>query len=617
MRLSLLKTLYRLGLSNIIRVLWYRVISLKFLGRVLFPIDPILEYLPDQTIFLPSSKRRNADTDRADSVIEAAEEILKDGILLYSYFRTNRANPPNWFYDCINEKYHPNISDHWTKLPDFIPDTGDIKNIWEISRFNWLLVFAAAYSLSKSEKYLITMNNWVADWVRNNPPNVGPNWKCGQETSLRAINIIVAFELMGCEKLTPALLQFLRIHLARIRPTLSYAKSQDNNHGISEAIAMLMISAFLIRTTGEKKYTSSLNVGYRLLENRVSHLILDDGSFSQHSMVYHRMILDLLSIVEIFRRRWQLKLFSMTYYSKIELAIVWASSIVDHVSGDAPNLGANDGTQLFRICNDSYRDFCPSLTLASSVFKVNIATALVDQHILLDLFGLSIRKGVKRRAERSLFESGGYAKISRENGFALLRLPIYTFRPSHSDALHVDIWQDGINWIRDTGTYSYAAPIDVQENYAGTAGHSTIQFDNRNQMPRISRFLFGSWLKPTEVLFNAKNSQVSAAYTDFMGARHRRQIKKLPNGWQIVDEIAGNFSSATQRWILAPGAWTLDTYTIKNDYVSISIHSDDIGKIEMKEGHESVYYMESREVVVLEVDFDLATTIKTNVVFIK
>ena len=30
----------------------------------------------------------------------------------------------------------------------------------------------------------------------------------------------------------------------------------------------------------------------------------------------------------------------------------------------------------------------------------------------------------------------------------------------------------------------------------GLPSHNTIQFDDRDQMPRLSRFLFGSWLVP-------------------------------------------------------------------------------------------------------------------------
>ena len=78
----------------------------------------------------------------------------------------------------------------------------------------------------------------------------------------------------------------------------------------------------------------------------------------------------------------------------------------------------------------------------------------------------------------------------------VFRCPKYIFRPSNSDALHVDIWQNGVNWVRDAGSHSYAIELSDLDEFSGTKGHSTIQFDNKNQMPRISRFLFSDWLTP-------------------------------------------------------------------------------------------------------------------------
>ena len=74
---------------------------------------------------------------------------------------------------------------------------------------------------------------------------------------------------------------------------------------------------------------------------------MDDGTFSQYSIVYHRMILDLLSAVELLRNEWSLGSFSDSFYQKVNLAIEWYSSMVDPISGNAPNIGANDGTYLF------------------------------------------------------------------------------------------------------------------------------------------------------------------------------------------------------------------------------------------------------------------------------
>jgi len=38
---------------------------------------------------------------------------------------------------------------------------------------------------------------------------------------------------------------------------------------------------------------------------------------------------------------------------------------------------------------------------------------------------------------------------------ALLRYPRFRFRPSHADVLHVDLWVDAVNVLRDGGTFSY------------------------------------------------------------------------------------------------------------------------------------------------------------------
>ena len=58
-------------------------------------------------------------------------------------------------------------------------------------------------------------------------------------------------------------------------------------------------------------------------------------------------------------------------------------------------------------------------------------------------------------------------------------------------------------------TVSYACNSNELDAFSGTQGHSTIQFDNRNQMPRLSRFLFGSWLKPSNIKFNIVSGIIS------------------------------------------------------------------------------------------------------------
>ena len=83
---------------------------------------------------------------------------------------------------------------------------------------------------------------------------------------------------------------------------------------------------------------------------------------------------------------------------------------------------------------------------------MTIFEKFVTGHNLIEIFKTPKIKIERENPSSSIFH-GGYLKLVQENGMALLRAPKYHFRPSHADALHLDIWQDGINWIRDIGSF--------------------------------------------------------------------------------------------------------------------------------------------------------------------
>jgi hypothetical protein len=61
----------------------------------------------------------------------------------------------------------------------------------------------------------------------------------------------------------------------------------------------------------------------------------------------------------------------------------------------------------------------------------------------------------------------------------------FRFRPSQADALHLDFWLAGSNVLRDAGSYSYNTEPEWLNVFPGhNASHNTVQFDDRDQMPR-------------------------------------------------------------------------------------------------------------------------------------
>ncbi len=76
---------------------------------------------------------------------------------------------------------------HWTEVPDYSEKAGDIKYVWEKSRFSFIYNIIR-YDYHFSEDCAAIVFNEMLSWIENNPINSGPNYVCSQETSLRILN---------------------------------------------------------------------------------------------------------------------------------------------------------------------------------------------------------------------------------------------------------------------------------------------------------------------------------------------------------------------------------------------------------------------------------------------
>lgn len=533
-----------------------------------------------------------------------SERVTTDGLSVkvryFSYHEQSINSPPDWFVNPFNGQRSDSLR-HWSDIPDYMPELGDIKTVWELSRFDWLPKLAWQYRQG-DEAALLRLEQWLRDWTERNPPYRGINWKCGQETSLRSLNMLLASFVMQKQSAPlPGFLSFLETHMERVAPTIYYAVAQDNNHGTSEAAALFIIGSYLARTgtpVQKRKGQGWADLGRFWLENRVKRLILEDGSFSQHSVVYHRLMLDTLSLVELYRRHDGQGLFSATFYERMKAAAEWLFAMVDAETGDVPNLGHNDGTYLFNITEQPYRDFRPSVQLAVALFcQRNVFAS--SRHKLAEVFQLQSEKLPSLEPESRLFSKGGYARLQSPSGVAFTRLPRYVFRPAHADALHADLWYEGRNILRDGGSYSYNTTPDKLNYYGGTESHNTIRFDGHDQMPRLGRYLFAAWLMPSVLEFSA--TQLRAGYKDNWNVAHTRTLFVEQDGWRIVDECS-NFTNAELFWRLEPGNWMLQGNTLEKDDIRLELLGDGLA-LELTEAAESRFYLAENSIPVLKVRF--------------
>ena len=595
-------TIPKLGIANVLYIAWYRI-SMKCGIRKLFFPQRELPHADD--FFKSGTIRPDFPENWKQKLLADADKIVSGSVRYYARHWMNIGNPPDWFLNPFTGTHYPDSQRHWTQISEFNAEAGDIKNIWEASRFEWVVTLARAYSVTGESKYIDTLNNWLKDWALNNPLNTGPDWRCGQEASIRVLNLVLASLIL---KPSESLNDLLYAHLERISGNIRYAIAQDNNHGTTEAAGLFIGGSWLVSVDGGRygRAAAFAAKGRKWIENRVKKLVATDGSFSQHSVNYHRVLIDTLTFAEYFRKKYAQEPFSALFYVRAKAAINWLYQMTDELSGGAPNLGANDGSLLNHLHQASYRDFRASLQLASSVF---LNGKLYDQGAWDEPLWWLGENGngtiVNKPVRKSIVFKSGYVILRSDVSWGMLRFPYFKFRPAHNDVFHFDLWYKGINVLCDAGSFSYNPPKEYAElNLQSVRCHNTVSFNGREQMPQLGRFLMGGWLKPDEtgeIKTDANGGESwEGSYTDSYSDKHLRKISVIKNSWFVEDTLSGKFEKADIGFNINAADCYINGRELTAPFGIIITPED--ATISLRETFISEYYNEKRPVQRLNIE---------------
>jgi asparagine synthase (glutamine-hydrolysing) len=443
--------------------------------------------------------------------------------------------------------------------------------IWEPSRFGFVYDLVRAYWRTGDEVYAELFWTLVESWRAQNPPQSGVNWKCGQEISFRVM--AWCFGLSGFldapATIAPRvanLAQMIAVSGHRIEANLSYALSQCNNHGISEAMGLWTIGLLFPELRGAARWR---DLGRQHLEALGRNLIYDDGSFTQHSVNYHRLMLH--------SYLWSLRLgdvngqpLSSELKARVGKAGAFLYQIQDDLTGQAPNYGSNDGALILPLNDCDFQDLRPAV---QATHYLSTGYRCYDDgpwdEDLLWIFGpdaVSAPVGASARADLHA-EVGGYHTLRSQTGFALVRCASFRHRPGHADMLHVDIWWKGQNVAVDPGTYSYNAAPPWDKSLSGTAYHNTVTVDGLDQMESASRFLWLPWVRGRARAYLRSSSGYLAYWEGehdgyerlAQPATHRRAIIQLGDEhWLVLDRMRSHAPHRYRlHWLLPdePHVW--------------------------------------------------------------
>ena len=464
---------------------------------------------------------------------------------VFSHQLVEVGRPDRWTRSVLTG-YSTDPYAHWSRLRDTGSD--DIKGVWELSRFSFAYALVRAWLRDGADRHVELFWSTFEDWMTRNPPNRGPNWMCGQEAALRLIAVTFALQAFRDHPATTDARLVLAARLAdatsrRIQFHFGYALSQQNNHGISEAIGLQTAATFWPSLAGA---SDGYRIGMEALAGQCAELIGPDGGFSQHSSNYHRLLLQLLTWSEVVERSVRDTL-PEAVRAKAIAATDFLATLME-TDGTVPRYGCDDGANLFPLSGCPFEDFRPAVGAALALFKgERLSSGPWDETALLLLgpVAASADPAVRPPAE---FHDAGVFQLRHPRGTLFFRAPSeFRTRPSQVDQLHVSLRWDG-EWIaEDPGSYSYNAP-GGWDGFAGSRFHNVATVGDFDAMRRAGRFL---WLPWTGCEVRNDFQSIRASHRGFPGFKSQRRVLKLANGFVIVDRltgIVGQSGRLTLRW---------------------------------------------------------------------
>ena len=481
-----------------------------------------------------------------DKLKERYEDFREGKLWYFNAFQYNIGRDYDWITNPDNG-YKYDISKHWSEVNDISAEAGDIKYVWEKSRFSYL------YDLIRYDYHHDTdcselVFNEIDSWMAANPINQGPNYKCSQEISLRVMNWTFALHYYkNSAALTDArfqkIIHFIYWQIKHDYSNIDFSrKTVRNNHAVTECL-MLYLGGLLFPFFPEAKTWKAK--GKNWFETEILYQVYEDGTFLQFSHNYHRVLIQLMTwgfyLAEANNESFQPKV-----YERAKRSFDYLSACQAGKNGELPNYGANDGALFFKLNDAEYRDYRPILNVTDVSYEdfYWYSSNIKNKHFLTDKFNTQNAGRVQNPASVD-YTNGGIYLINDENTFTFIKCTEYIDRPSQADNLHIDIWVNGKNLLRDAGSYKYNTDSELVRYFSGTKGHNTVMLGDNDQMLKGPRFVWLNWSKVKQALIEEDKKYItfSGEITAFehlgKGITHHRVVKKHIGKliWEIEDTV--------------------------------------------------------------------------------
>ena len=244
---------------------------------------------------LPTAARADVDPEAASALVRAADRVLAGTWTVLGARRADSANP-DWFRDPVTGRRAPEGRVAFSIHHRDEAETGNIKQVWEMSRHHHITVLAAAWWLTGDERYAEAAARQLRSWWNANPFLSGAHWTSGIEAAIRLISWTWTRRLLDEWPKVGDLFEHNDDAVRQIAWHQEFLAafpsrgSSANNHAVAEAAGRLIAACafpWYARTAPWRESSAAL------LERALDLNTFDDGLNRELATDYHRFVLEL------------------------------------------------------------------------------------------------------------------------------------------------------------------------------------------------------------------------------------------------------------------------------------------------------------------------------------
>ncbi|HEX9623090.1 MAG TPA: alginate lyase family protein [Streptosporangiaceae bacterium] len=472
---------------------------------------------------------------------------------------------PDWFHDPVTGKRAPADQYAFSINHRREEHTGNIKQIWEISRLHHLTLLAAAWFVSRDDRYADRVADQLRSWWRSNPFLTGVHWTSGIEIGIRLISLAWIRRLLDDWPPVSELFERNDMALTQIRWHQQYLAafrsrgSSANNHVIAEAAGLLVASCAFGWFAESPKWRHD---AARLLERELIANTFPSGVNRELASDYQYFVAELVLVAAIEAQAAGYPLSDLVW-QRLAATVDSGVAVLDE-TGRPPRQGDGDEGRVLLLDAPAANGVPSLIALAAATLGPldwwPPVTADVRSSIVGSLWS-TLPDGahaiVARPAQRPWRFAGAGMAILRTaeddspeiwcrcdggpHGFLSIAAH------AHADALSVEVRYGGVDVLADPGTYCYHGEPAWRSYFRSTIAHNTVEIAGQSQSKEGGPFLWVRHADARELDVRDVGDAVewTAEHAGYVAlrppAKHRRCVRldRAARGIDIVDEIDG------------------------------------------------------------------------------